>query len=262
MRLPRPGLFRLTAVLLVAVVAVTGCAGQQPPADNSQSTESTGPQGEGQFGEVTPSPDAAPTTEPPSDEEQPEPTPTSTGGGLLFPTLVLTLPPGLLLPWPSPADCLTHNPNNVTILYTSTGPNAPLWQVVDGSQALLAYKREVDAQSGLALAKSYRKHCFVGRGTSSVERVMDYWLEPVSGAAPVPNPDCLQHDPADIYAEAVGDGSWRVRSADSLMMVFNIKEDADEAVLVLKHYNRRCYIGRGYLGSDRLKYISNWFANA
>jgi hypothetical protein len=254
-------MFRLSALLLVAAVAVTGCAAQQPPADNAQPTQSAGPEGGGQFGEVTPSPQATPTTEPPSDEEQPEPTPTSTGGGLLFPTLVLTLPPGLLVPWPSPADCLTHNPNNLTIKYTGTGPNAPLWQVVDGSNALLAYKREVDANSGLALAKSYKRHCFVGRGTSSVERVMDYWLEPVSGAAAVPNPDCLEHSPGDLSVEPTGDGAWRVRSSTAAMFTFNVKEDADEAVLVLKHYNRRCFIGRGYGGSDRLLYITNWFAN-
>jgi hypothetical protein len=28
----------------------------------------------------------------------------------------------------------------------------------------------------------------------------------------------------------------------------------------MKHYNRHCYIGRGYTGADRLNYISNWFA--
>jgi hypothetical protein len=28
----------------------------------------------------------------------------------------------------------------------------------------------------------------------------------------------------------------------------------------MKHYNRHCYLGRGYTGSDRQKYIYNWFA--
>ena len=27
----------------------------------------------------------------------------------------------------------------------------------------------------------------------------------------------------------------------------------------MKHYNRGCYIGRSYTGTDRLKYIVNWF---
>jgi len=31
-------------------------------------------------------------------------------------------------------------------------------------------------------------------------------------------------------------------------------------LLVFKHFNRHCYLGRGYSGSDRLKYIYEWFA--
>ncbi len=259
MSLVRPRLFRLAALALVAAVAVTGCATEQPsPGGEAGSQQTSDPQGQGQFGEITPTPEATPTTAAPSDE--PEPSSTSTGI-TLNPGLVLTIPPGLLVPWP-PADCLSHNPANVTIVYTGAGPNAPLWQVMDGSNALLAFKREVDAQAGLALAKSYRKHCFVGRGTSSVERVMDYWLDPVTGAAPVPNPDCLEHDPNDLTVTQTSDGSWRVQTSIAILAVFDIKEDADEAELVLRHYNRYCFIGRGYGGSDRKLYITNWFANA
>ena len=37
-------------------------------------------------------------------------------------------------------------------------------------------------------------------------------------------------------------------TATSLIAVFDTKADAEDGVLVLKHYNRHCYLGRGYTG--------------
>jgi PKD repeat protein len=165
------------------------------------------------------------------------------------------------LTWPSPPDCISHNPANVIIKYTAPD----LWQVVDGGHALLAYRRQVDAEDGLALAKSYRLHCFIGRDNTRPDRysyIMDYWRDAVVPTPNIPNPDCLPHEPNSLYVENLGATGWRVRSSYELIEILDTKQDADDAILVMKHYNRHCYIGRGYTGADRLQYITEWFTVA
>jgi hypothetical protein len=203
---------------------------------------------------ATTTPPVAPPAEDTSEDETPDPGVTVT----LNP--VITVPPPLLLPWPSPADCVTHNPATVAKQYA-----AGLWLVVDGSHSLMAFKQSSDADQGLALAKAFKKHCFIGRGNGKPEPyryIMDYWLEPVNGAAPVPNPDCVSHNPNNLTVHDLGDTGWRVQDGSHYIIILATKADAEDAVKVMKHYNRTCFVGRSYSGADRLEYIVNWWANA
>src|SRR5688572_9336323 len=62
--------------------------------------------------------------------------------------------------WPSPEDCLSYNPNNLTTNYA-----AGFYTVNDGSKQVIRVPggpgENVGAQA-LALAKRYKKHCFLG----------------------------------------------------------------------------------------------------
>jgi hypothetical protein len=254
----------LGGLLVLAALAATGCATPgQPnagPPDGGQGQLNTGTNTPPVS---TPSPDDTPATDTPEDE----PGPTEPPGNGGFPTIILTIPPGVFLPWPSPADCLEHDPSNLTIQHSGSGSNE-LWKITDGSGTPLAFKRQVDAEAGLALAASYRKHCFIGRSTPLSEPnrhrfIMDYWMDPVAGAAPIPNQDCIPHDPSALTVETItfdGATRYRVRDTSSLIAIFYNQADANDAVKVMKHYNRNCYVGRGYNGEDRLMYITNWFA--
>lgn len=245
-------------IVFALAAPVAGCAsgsGSDPQGGGTGALGEAPAGGQGAAGEGSES-TPTPTPAPPEEEVPADPTP-GPGGTVTFP--ILTLNPGVLLGWPSPADCTSHNPATVTIM-----SNGDLWQVVDGSHYLLAYKREVDAQAGLALARAYKKHCFIGRNNSRPERhryIMDYWLEPVPPAPAIASPDCLPHVPGDLIVKAYGD-AWRVESTTGeAIHLFDTKADAENAVLVMKHYNRHCYIGRGYTGTDRLLYITDWFAS-
>jgi hypothetical protein len=51
------------------------------------------------------------------------------------------------------------------------------------------------------------------------------------------------------------------RTASEAVKLLDTKADADNAVLVMKHYNRHCYIGRGNGKATTFDdYITNWFA--
>jgi hypothetical protein len=149
-----------------------------------------------------------------------------------------------------------------TIKYTAS---STLWQVMSGGSALLAFKQSSDATAGLALVKAYKKICFIGRDNTRTDRmryIMTYWMDPVQNSPAITNPDCLPHTPSQLVATDAGSLGWRVEAGGESIALFDTKADAENAILVMKHYNRHCYIGRSYSGADRLNYITDWFASA
>jgi hypothetical protein len=257
---PSPRATRTIAGLFVALVLTAFAAGCASKA--SSNNNASGSTGSGQLGEAAaagaqgvndPAPTPIPT--PPADEVPATPAP------VLSPGIILTIDPGLLLPWPSSPDCISYDPGIASIKYTAA---TPLWQVVSGNSALLAFKQSGDANAGLALVKAYKKICFIGRNNARTDRmryIMTYWTDPVSSAAPaITDPDCLPHVASELVVKDVGSLGWRVEAGGEALALFDTKADADNAVLVMKHYNRHCYIGRSYSGADRLNYITDWFA--
>jgi hypothetical protein len=114
---------RTVAGLFVAVVLTAfaaGCASKANPDNNA-----SGDTGAGQLGEAAaaggqgvndPAPTPIPT--PPVDEVPATPAPT------LSPGIILTINPGLLIPWPSSPDCIGYDPTVASIKYTAS---IPLW---------------------------------------------------------------------------------------------------------------------------------------
>jgi hypothetical protein len=240
--------------LALALAAAAGCAAKSP---NVPSAAPPGDTGDGQFGEVEATPSLIPTpTEPPP----PDPSPTGTGPGVILtinPTLVLFL-------WPSPPDCVTYEPLTAGIItLLPIPPGTTTYAIRSGGTEILRFKRLVDAQEGLKVVKSYKQHCFIGRGNARPNPesyTLHYWLSPVADSPAIDNPDCFAHTSAGLLIEDLGATGWRLRHGNSSLAVFDTKADAQDAVLVFKHFNRHCYLGRGYTGSDRLKYIYEWFA--
>jgi hypothetical protein len=240
--------------LSLALAAAAGCAAKSP---NVPSAAPPGDTGDGQFGEVEATPSLVPTpTEPPP----PEPSPTKTGPGV-----ILTIDPNLqLLLWPNPADCITYDPAAASIVtLLAIAPNTPTYQVKSASTVILSFKRLVDAQEGLKVVQSYKQHCWIGRGNSRPNPesyTMHYWLNTVQNSPAIADADCFAHTSAGLVIEDMGASGWRLRHNNELITYFDTKEDAQDGVLVFKHFNRHCYLGRGYTGSDRQKYIYEWFA--
>jgi hypothetical protein len=256
---PRPRRPRLAGLLLaIALIGLgAGCASK-----SGTDTTATGETGSGQLGDVpataepTPTAVPTPTSTDVGEDGTPDPGPSTPG-----PKLTLAINPSLLLLWPNPADCVTYNPATVSISYAAP---TQTWSIVDGTQGLLVFKRQADADAGLALAKSYKKHCWIGRTNTRSNHgayVMDYWLDPVPGAAAVPNPDCLPHTSGQLAVSSAGTSGWLVQNGGEAVKLLDTKADADNAVLVMKHFNRHCYIGRGNgKGTTFDDYITNWFA--
>lgn len=147
--------------------------------------------------------------------------------------------------WPTPEDCVSYNPNNVTKFY-----EAGLHIVRDGSKELMRLSGgpgEIVGQQGLALAKRYKKICFLGRRNTredSNEYVFEYWRDP-SGASPsIPDENCSNYNRNNLTVENMGSGhGWRVKDHDNPLQHFDNESDARNGRLVLAKYSKICRIG-------------------
>jgi hypothetical protein len=152
------------------------------------------------------------------------------------------------LPWPR-AECdPPYNPENVT--KTTTAP----WRVMDGERTLLTYDTESDAIDGRTLAKAYQQHCFIGRDNkrpNPENYIMEYWL-PGEGSPVIANGDCRPYDreKLKIVPEA---GAFTIQRAERRNFGrFASEPDANDAIMVLVHYDEYCTFGKG-------EYRTLWF---
>src|SRR5262245_1538114 len=160
--------------------------------------------------------------------------------------------------WPSNEDCVSYNPANVTVHY-----EAGIYSVNDGSQVVMRVSGgpgETVGEKGLALAKRYRRHCFIGRDNGREDEnayVFDYWrdLSGMTPAIPGQEDDCRGYDRNNLTVDDMGGGhGWRVRDDDNVLHVFDNESDARNGKLVLSKYRQICSIGGS--GEDDPKVVS------
>lgn len=155
--------------------------------------------------------------------------------------------------WPTPEDCLTYNPSNLTLNYA-----AGIHQINDGSKVVLRLHGgpgETIGQQGLALAKRWRKHCFLGRTNSREEHgeyVFDYWRDASGNTPAIPDENCSDYNKNNLTVEDMGSGhGWRVKDHDHVLQLFDNESDARNGKLVLAKYSKICFIDDAYDGIDR-----------
>jgi hypothetical protein len=155
--------------------------------------------------------------------------------------------------WPSPEDCISYNPGNVTSNYA-----AGIYEIRDGSKVILRLHGgpgESIGQQGLALAKRYKKHCFLGRGNTREEKgsyIFDYWRDSSGSKPPIPDENCSDYNKNNLTVEDMGSGNgWRVKDHDHPLQLFDNESDARNGKLVLIKYSRICEIDTAYDGLDR-----------
>jgi hypothetical protein len=155
--------------------------------------------------------------------------------------------------WPMPEDCVSYNPANLTTQYA-----AGIHQIMDGSRAVLRLHGgpgETIGQQGLALARRYRKHCFLGRSNTREEKgeyIFDYWRDGSGTTPSIPDENCSTYNRNNLTVEDMGGGhGWRVKDHDHVLQLFDSESDARNGKLVLAKYGRICFIDQAYDGLDR-----------
>jgi hypothetical protein len=164
--------------------------------------------------------------------------------------------------WPSPEDCITYNPNNLTKRY-----EAGIWTINDGGiQVMRLHGGPSDnvGEKGLALAKRYRSHCFIGRNNHREEKysyIFDYWRNSsgINSTIPDQEDDCSPYNRSNISVDEMGDDAYRVKDHDHVLHGFDTRTDANNGKLVLGKYNQICFIGdsddNDTMGQEQVNYM-------
>jgi hypothetical protein len=229
---------RLGALAILALLTAAGCASRS--ANNPQAIGSA--------------PSPVTTAEPPADQTQPPP---PAGGNDNGANTNQSPPPASS--WPSPEDCITYNPSNVTVQFASG-----TYTVSDGSKVVVRVHGQTGDNTGqkaLALAQRYRSHCFIGRSNTRTEErgayIFDYWRN-ASGqkpAIPGQKDDCSPYNRNNLTVEDMGDGNgWRVKDHDHVLHLFDNGNDARNGKLVLVKYSQICFIGDAQDDQDVVSY--------
>ena len=150
--------------------------------------------------------------------------------------------------WPSPADCVSYNPNNLKV--DGTGATGT-FIVSDGSTVVERLHGQTDqvGQQALALAKRYRTHCYIGRNNhraSKGDYIFDYWRDPSGQNTTIAGLDdaCSPYNNKNLTVEDMGGGDgWRVKDHDHVLHLFDNGTDAQNGNKVLLKYTQICSIG-------------------
>jgi hypothetical protein len=181
------------------------------------------------------------------------------GGGSPAPTKTQSKPPTTPTnAWPTPENCISYNPANVTVNYA-----AGLWAVLDGNKTVAKAAGGPSENTGdklLALAKRYKKHCLIGANNQREEKnsfVFDYWRDS-SGMNPAiadQDEDCSPYNRNNLTVENMGSGhGWRVKDHDHVLHVFDTESDARNGRLVLAKYGKICFLGHNDDDQEQVSY--------
>jgi hypothetical protein len=207
--------------VLGLLLAASGCA-------NSPATPSSEPSADGALGTATETSTA--TAEATATTGAP-------GGGTTTNTTVQ---------WPSPLDCISYNPNAITVNYA-----AGVWAVKESQNEIVrvyAGPSDNSGQKALALAKRYKQVCFIGRGNYRDDKdayIFEYWRNPsgINTTIPDSEDDCSGYNRNNLDVNDMGGGDgWRVKDHDHVLQIFDHEADAKNGKIVLAKYNQICYI--------------------
>jgi hypothetical protein len=172
-------------------------------------------------------------------------TATATPGATSSPAKQATSTPPAAASWPTPENCVSYNPGNLTKFY-----EAGIHMIRDGNKDVLRLTGgpgDIVGEQGIALAKRYKKVCFLGKGNTreeSNEFVFEYWRDSSGNNVSIPDENCGNYDKNNLTVENMGGGDgWRVLDHNNPLQLFNNETDARNGKLVLQKYSKICRIG-------------------
>jgi hypothetical protein len=160
--------------------------------------------------------------------------------------------------WPTPENCISYNPANLTVGYAGG-----LWVVSDANKYVAKAAGGPSENAGdklLALAKHYKRHCLIGANNQREEKtsfVFDYWRDS-SGMNPTiadQDEDCSPYNRNNLTVENMGSGhGWRVKDHDHVLHLFDTESDARNGRLVLAKYGKICFLGNNDDNQEQVSY--------
>jgi hypothetical protein len=160
---------------------------------------------------------------------------------------------------PSVAEELPYDPQALYVL--DQGRDG--WVLTDGLSAMVTFDNEADAREGLAVARAYTIHGFIGRSNTRpnhLDYVFEYWAGPSGLPQQLPiSRDAVAYDPANVIVVDIGAPGWRLQDGNHLLALLDNQGDALAALAVVKQYHKMCYIGRGNTRPEHRQYVMTYW---
>jgi len=155
-------------------------------------------------------------------------------------------------------DCLPYNVDTLQIV--NEGANG--WLLTDGSQRMQMLATQADAQKALAVARSHRAQCFIGRGNSRPNRknfIMLWWRGDSGIPFSITGEDCISYNTSGLRIENEGANGWLLTDGNSRMVTLDNQADAEQALTVTRRFTKECFIGRNNTRPNRSDYIMRYW---
>jgi hypothetical protein len=156
-------------------------------------------------------------------------------------------------------DCLPYNVSSLQIV--NEGANG--WLLTDGSSRMQMLASQADAQKALAVARSHRAQCFIGRDNNRPNRkdyIMLWWRGDSGIPLTIPGfEDCISYDRSGLRIENEGASGWLLTDGSSRMVTLDNQTDAEQALTVTRMFSRQCFIGRNNTRPNRKDFIVQYW---
>lgn len=158
----------------------------------------------------------------------------------------------------APVDVLSYDPAHLQI--KDEEPNG--W-LLEGSSRMKMFASQEDALNGLAVARRYRGHGFVGRNNARPNR-RDYIVEYWTGSSGLPwqalsKTDRISFHASKLFGAYLGADGWSIRDGASMLLTVDNANDAAQIMQVMQAYRWMCFIGRDNHRPDRKAYIMTYW---
>jgi hypothetical protein len=167
-------------------------------------------------------------------------------------------PPGPPVIAKSDEDCIAYEPSTTGL----SKDNVVGWRVADGQTVLATLDKESEAKQALALARRFKKRCFIGRSNTRINRsdyIIDYWAAPTNVPSPIPNEDCREYDRASLISKEVGAAGFSVEDRNGRLFLADTKADALKAWNIAKDHTALCSIGYRNTRQNRRDYVVQYW---
>jgi hypothetical protein len=155
-------------------------------------------------------------------------------------------------------DCGGYDPAALRIV----DEKASGWGVSDGSHDIATLDNQTDARRAMALARAYKRHCYLGRANVRPDR-SDYIIEYWDGASGLPAvldvEDCQRYDRANLRIQDVAGQGWMLTDGKQRLTMADTQADAKHAWDIALANDQFCFIGRGNRRPNHRDYVVQYW---
>jgi serine/threonine protein kinase len=155
-------------------------------------------------------------------------------------------------------DCVGYDPASLKVV----DEKAMGWGVNDGSKDIATLDNQTDAGRALALARAYKRHCYLGRANTRPDRsdyIIEYW-DGASGVAPVIDvEDCYRYNRQNLRVQEVSGQGWMLTDGKQPLTMVDTQADGKRAWDLALGNSEFCFIGRGNRRQNHRDYVVQYW---